>query len=367
MCKNSNLVIFMPSIEGGGVEKNLFLITNFLSLKFKKLTLITCSRNIKNFNKKIKIINFNNNLGKINFRFLKIIISSLVLFMYLLKNKNVVVLSFQANIFAILIGFLLGRKVVVRLNSSPSGWLKNDFKRMLFKKIYSLADLIIVNSFEFKKELKNKLNINSFCIYNPLNQNEIIQKSKIKIKNKLYKNKNSIKMINVGRLVDQKDHITLLKSINSLKKKIKIELIIMGRGYNKNKIENYIHNNSLKNNVKILSFKKNPYPYIKYSDVFVLSSIYEGLPNVLLEAIVLKKFIISSDCPTGPKEILKNGKGGLLFKTGSHKNLSEQILKYSKNKNNKKKIKFAYNSLRKFDFKRNLNLYYKKINEIILI
>jgi glycosyltransferase involved in cell wall biosynthesis len=367
MCKNSNIVIFMPSIEGGGVEKNLFLITNFLSLKFKKLTLITCSSNIKNFNKKIKIINFNNNLEKINFRFLKIIISSLVLFMYLLKNKNVVVLSFQANIFAILIGFLLGRKVVVRLNSSPSGWLKNDFKRMLFKKIYSLADLIIVNSFEFKKELKNKLNINSFCIYNPLNHNEIIQKSKIKIKNKLYKNKNSIKMINVGRLVDQKDHITLLKSINSLKKKIKIELIIMGRGYNKNKIENYIHNNSLKNNVKILSFKKNPYPYIKYSDVFVLSSIYEGLPNVLLEAIVLKKFIISSDCPTGPKEILKNGKGGLLFKTGSHKNLSEQILKYSKNKNNKKKIKFAYNSLRKFDFKRNLNLYYEKINEIILI
>ena len=62
MCKNSNIVIFMPSIEGGGVEKNLFLITNFLSLKFKKLTLITCSSNIKNFNKKIKIINFNNNI-----------------------------------------------------------------------------------------------------------------------------------------------------------------------------------------------------------------------------------------------------------------------------------------------------------------
>ena len=367
MHKNSNIVIFMPSIEGGGVEKNLFLITNYLSQKFKKLTLITCSRNIKNFNKKIKIINFTNNLGKINFRLLKIIISSLFLFIYLLKNKNVIVLSFQANIFAILIGFLLGRKVVVRLNSSPSGWLKKDFKRMLFKKIYSLADLIIVNSFEFKKELKNKLNINSFCIYNPLNQNEIIQKSKIKIKNKIYKNKNSIKMINIGRFVDQKDHITLLKSINSLKKKIKIELIIMGQGYNKNKIENYIHNNSLKNNVKILSFKKNPYPYIKYSDVFVLSSIYEGLPNVLLEAIVLKKFIISSDCPTGPKEILENGKGGLLFKTGSHKNLSEQILKYSKNKNNKKKVRFAYNSLKKFDFKKNLNLYYKKINEIILI
>jgi len=365
MSKNSNLVIFMPSIEGGGVEKNLFLITNFLSSKFKKSILVTCSTKIKKLNKKIKIISFDIFKIRLNFRFLKIILSSLLLFIQLLKNKNVVVLSFQANIFAILISSLLNRRVIVRLNSSPTGWLKSNLKKMIFKKIYSLADLVIVNSLEFKKELKNKLNIESFCIYNPLNQKDIIKSSKVKLNKKIFRKKNSLKIINVGRLVNQKDHITLLKSINLLKEKIDIELIIIGQGYNKTIIQNFIKINSLNKIVKILNYKKNPYPFIRSSDVFILSSIYEGLPNVLLEAIVLKKFIISSDCPTGPKEILSYGKGGLLFKTGSYKDLAIKIIEYTKSKNRENKINFAFNSLEKFDFKKNLKLYLKKINEII--
>ena len=63
-----------------------------------------------------------------------------------------------------------------------------------------------------------------------------------------------------------------------------------------------------------MNFKKNPYPYLKRSEVLILSSLFEGLPNVLLESLSLKKFVISSDCPTGPKEILDYGKNGLLFK-----------------------------------------------------
>lgn len=365
MSIKKNIVIFMPSVEGGGVEKNLFLITNFLSSKFRNLTFITSSNNIRQLNKKIRILNFGNILNKINFRFFKIIISSLLLFLYLIKNKNVVVLSFQANIFAILISSFLNRKIIVRLNSSPSGWLKNNLKKILFRKIYSLASVVIVNSIEFKKELKKKLNINSYCIYNPLNKKDVVKKSKIRISKNIYKNKDSIKIINIGRLVHQKDQITLLKSINLVKEKINIELIIIGQGYNKNKLENYIKINSLQKNVKLLGFKKNPYPYIKSCDVFVLCSLYEGLPNVLLEAIVLKKFVISSDCPTGPKEILSNGKGGALFKTGSYRDLSMKLIEYSRGLKNKNQINFAYNSLEKYDLEKNLNLYLKKINKLI--
>ena len=64
---------------------------------------------------------------------------------------------------------------------------------------------------------------------------------------------------------------------------------------------------------------------MKQTNLFVLSSKFEGLPNVLLESLVLKKFIISSDCRTGPKEILLNGKGGLLFKVGDYKMLEKRI------------------------------------------
>ena len=165
-----------------------------------------------------------------------------------------------------------------------------------------MSNLIIVNSLEFKKELLRKFKITSFCIYNPLDKKNIIKRSNLKIKFKPFKEKNSLKIINIGRLVDQKDQLTILKSINLIKKKIKIELLIIGQGKNESLLKKYIKINNLENCVRILPFNNNPYPYIKESDVFVLSSLYEGLPNVLLEAMTLKKFIISSNCPTEPKK-----------------------------------------------------------------
>ena len=82
----------------------------------------------------------------------------------------------------------------------------------------------------------------------------------------------------------------------------------MGYGTNKKMINNFILNNNLKKAVKVIPFQTNPYKYLKQSDLLVLTSLYEGLPNVLLEEKKKKKFIISSNCPTGPKEILQNGK-----------------------------------------------------------
>ena len=101
---------------------------------------------------------------------------------------------------------------------------------------------------------------------------------------------------------------------------------------------------------------KNPFPLIKQADLFILSSKFEGLPNVLLESLVLKKFIISSNCRTGPKEILLNGKGGLLFKVGDYVELAKKIEYYYKNKNKCNNMMInSYKSLKRFDYKNNLN------------
>lgn len=351
----------MPSIEGGGVEKNLFLISNFLSSKFKKIKLITSSNNTQKISKKISVTN-NRLFNFFENRSLKIFFSSILLFFELLKNKDAIVLSFQANLYAILIAKLFKIKIIIRLNSSPSGWITQSWKKLLFKKIYLLSDLVIVNSNEFKKELWNRLKVKSCCIYNPLNKSFIIRKSKYKIKNNPFRIKGALKIINIGRLVDQKDHLTLLKAICLLKRILKVELIIIGNGQNEIKLKNFIKKNGLIKNVKILDFKENPFPFIKLSELFILSSRYEGLPNVLLEAITLKKFIISSDCPTGPKEILDNGKKGMLFKVGSEKDLKKKIITYSKNKNKfKNKTQQAFKSLDRYNFKINLNKYYFQI------
>ena len=355
----------MPSIEGGGVEKNLFIISNYLVNKIKDISLITISNSFKHkFNKKIRFISLKSRLWDKVGRRKKFFLSLFILFFEILKNRNSLVLCFQGNIYCTFLCKLMGIKIIVRSNSAPDGWSQNIIKFFCFKIIFSLADKIIVNSYEFKKRFKNKFNLKTICIYNPLDKNDIIKKSRIK--NKIGFKKKVLKIINVGRFTDQKDQITLLKAINLIKKKIDLNLLIVGRGKEKTNLLNFIKDNNLSKTVKLVNFQKNPFHLIGSSNLFVLTSIYEGLPNVILEAMTLKKFVISSNCPTGPQEILLNGKCGFLFKPGDYKKLSDLIIFYSRNKKKlKPKINLAYKELIRFDYQKNLEKYLSEIKPLL--
>mgnify|MGYP000876603776 CR=1 FL=1 len=353
------LILFMPSIEGGGVEKNFFIISNYLAKKLDKTILITAEKNLSKKIKDIKIIYPKSDFWRNKGRLRKYLICIYLLIKTLVMNKNTFVFSFQANLYAIIICKLFRKKIISRSNSSPSGWSKNLIKNLIYKIGLNLADKLIVNSIEFKNEMKKKFSVNSSHIYNPLNKKEILNLSKIKVK-KIYPKK-VLKIINVGRLVDQKDQMTLLKAVNEIKGLCKFKLILIGRGVNHIKIKNFIKFNNLNKLVKIF-YTSNPFPYMKQADILILSSLFEGLPNVLLEAITLKKFVISASCKTGPKEILDNGKGGILFKPKDFKSLAEKIIKYDKNKFYlNKKTKFAFKRLDRFEFKKNLDQYLKLI------
>jgi glycosyltransferase involved in cell wall biosynthesis len=165
--------------------------------------------------------------------------------------------------------------------------------------------------------------------------------------------------------VDQKQQLVLIQALNELKKKINFKAVIIGQGKLKNILNNKIIEFNLSKKVKIINFQKNPYNILKKSDLLIHTAKYEGLPNVLLEALVLKKFIISSNCPTGPREILDNGKGGLLFKVGNFKELSKKIIYYKNNMQKlKKKIFHARSLLHRFDIKKNLNKYLSTVQKI---
>ncbi len=361
------IIIFMPSIEVGGVEKNLFLISNFLSHKIRDIYIITASKQFRKRFKKLNFITPKFNLNKYGKK-IKYIFCLYELFRLILREKKVITFSFQANLYCILISKLLNAKVIVRSNTSPSGWSKKILKRKLFRLILGWADTIIVNSLDFKKEYKKKFNLKTIMIYNPLNKNEILKLSKKKIDFPFYnKSKKILKLINIGRFTDQKDQLTLLKSVNKLRKIINFKLLIIGGGECLGKLKEYINKQKLNTNIKILNFKKNPYPYLKKADIFILTSKYEGLPNVLLEAATLKKNIISTNCPTGPKEILKNGKYGALCNVGDYNQISKKILYY--NSLNKRALNIisnnAYIALDRFDYKYNLNKYYFEIKKLL--
>ncbi len=321
---SKKIIFYIPSIEGGGVEKNLFLLIKYLSKKINKIYIITAHKK-KNNSKRIRYICPNSYYWEKKNRSIKNVICIYLLIKNFWSSKATI-LSFQSNFTSIILSKILRFKVLIRLNTSLKKYLNNNLKKIIFKFIYSLSDAIIVNSKLFQKELK-KVNLKSYLIYN-LNFTE----KKIKKLN-FFKKHNGLKIINIGRLTDQKDQLTLIRSLAILKKEnINFRCSIIGKGNFKKILTDEIIKLDLTKNIKLEGFINKAEQYISKSDIFVLSSRFEGLPNVLIESQQCGVPIISSDCPTGPSEILMNGRLGELFPVGNYHILAKKLFSYNKNK-----------------------------------
>ena len=361
------VIIFNPSLEGGGVEKNLYIISNYLKSNGILVEILTCNNNKSNkFKKGTKFIGTRSSFWQNKSRFIKYLICSIILFFNLLIKKNKpLVFSFQANIYALVVAKILNTKIITRSNSAPIGWSGNVLKNTIYKFLINLSNENIVNSLEFRKYFQKSFNVNSTCIYNPFDKDLIKSNLKKKKKIKFFK-KNCLNLICVGRLTDQKDHLTLLKSIKLLKSNFNVRLIILGRGKNKPLLQNFIIKNKLQDRIKLLAYTNNPYHYINKSDIVILTSTYEGLPNILLEAQYLKKYIISTKCLTGPSEILLNGKAGDLIRIGDYKKLSFLIKNYNNNKKIiNKKINEGVKRFNRFDYRLNCQKYLDLVNKYL--
>ena len=131
----------------------------------------------------------------------------------------------------------------------------------------------------------------------------------------------------------QKDYATLIKGYKlALESGIKEKLYIVGDGPDKKEIENLIKESDVEDKVILIGKTTNPYVWMKNSKLFVHSSKYEGFGLVIVEAAILGKAIISSDCKVGPKEILGNGKYGKIFSVGDFEKLKVELIKLLNNK-----------------------------------
>ena len=362
------ILIFIPSIEDGGVEKNLFIVSNYLNTNSFSVEILTCNFDkSKKFNNGIKFIGNKNNFWQKKNRKFKYLICLKILFFNLLFRKDKpLVFAFQANIYAVLVAKFLNTRVITRSNSAPAGWSKSSIKNTLYKLIIKLADDVMVNSLAFKKSFKKQFHVNAKCIYNPFDKGFIKNNLRYNKSNTSFFRKDHLNIVSVGRLTDQKDHMTLLKAINLLSPDFKVRLVIVGKGSMKNNLQKYLLQNNLQNKVKLIGYLNNPFPYIYKSKILILTSKFEGLPNILLEGQYLKKHIISTDCPTGPKEILLNGKAGDLIKIGDYKKLFTLI----KNNHNRKKlifkkIKIGSKNFDRFDYNLNCKKYLDFVNKNI--
>jgi glycosyltransferase involved in cell wall biosynthesis len=133
-------------------------------------------------------------------------------------------------------------------------------------------------------------------------------------------------LVAVGSLHPQKDYPTLLRAFVRVRTERNIRLVILGEGAERKSLQALIEELGVVDDVLLLGFQKNPYTYMSRAAVFVLSSIYEGFPNVLLEALACGCPIISTDCPSGPSEILDRGRYGRLVPVGDAPALAQAIV-----------------------------------------
>lgn len=169
-------------------------------------------------------------------------------------------------------------------------------------------------------------------IYNPIVDEDLFKKANEPISHPFFVDGNFPVVLAVGRLCVQKDFPTLLLAFALVRKELRCRLLILGDGEKRQELLDLAQKLGITEDLDMPGFVKNPYKYIKRASVFVLSSRWEGLPTVLAEAMACGCPVVSTDCPSGPAEILEGGKYGLLVPPGDPGKLAEAILKILRDK-----------------------------------
>lgn len=330
--KKIKLFVFMNQLGGGGAERvTLNLLNHLPSGKYSKHLVILNSKKspyMKYINSDVEIIDLN--VKRLRYGFLKIrklfkferpdlVFTTLFdnnLMMGLIKLSFV----FKRNRFK-----LITRESTSRKNRPQSG-LKEILQFLSVKFVYQCAsDNVIIMSREAKNYFVEKFKISSNkikVIYNPLDLEKINQDKNDKVKD----NKKFI-ITSLGRLHAVKNHQLLISAVYPLIDKYDFELRIIGSGPHKQYLEALINELSLNTFVKLNGHAENPYYLLNQSSLFVLSSNYEGFPNALLEAMAVGLPVISTNCHSGPSEIIKSDEFGLLVPTNNKEALTEAIKK----------------------------------------
>lgn len=231
-------------------------------------------------------------------------------------------------------------QIVVSEHNTPSESLRNKvgikqhlkqrLTLLLIKYLYPWADGIVTVSQGAAADMVKTAGLPADriqVIYNPVVTPELMLQAKQPLDHPWFKPGEPPVLLGVGKLETQKDFPTLIRAFAKVRQVQPARLMILGWGPDRRHLESLIAELGLEEDVALPGYIDNPFPYMANAGMFVLSSAWEGLPTVLIEALALGVPIVSTDCKSGPFEILQGGQYGALVPVGDSEALAQAILR----------------------------------------
>jgi len=330
----SKIALFSDSLQRGGAQRVMVTLASAFSEEGFDVDLILIKKEgfyRNELDKRVKILDLNK--GNISSSFL-----SLARYLRNSKPSFLITSMDHLHIVAWIAKIISGSsvKLIFRMPTTAT-YLYNNIRLSYLGFKYLIMFLVvrilyknyplIVSSKEIKEEYVDFYKLNPqkvFVIPNPIDTDFIRKKSKEEINLGKLKRPS---ITAIGRLMRDKDFITIIDAFKLLTETIDANLYILGIGPDQEKIENYIKKLGIEENVFLTGFVENPFSFLANSDVYVLSSFIEGMPNTLLHAICLDVPVVSTDTKYGPRTILEDGKWGYLVDIGDAQGMCKGIMK----------------------------------------
>lgn len=333
--ERTKLLFVCGSLVGGGAEKILAYLVNHFDKTRYEVKLIILERKL-DYLKEIDPAISLECLDKTSWRGMFKIVFELSRRMRSYRPVAVVGVLNYVNIVIMLAKMISGvrpRMILcehLHLHDYFPKTLFGHVKKGLMRFTFRRADAIVTVSASMKANLEEEYGINPAqiqVIYNPIPIDEIVEKSRAQVEHPFFEAGKYTVVISAGRLVKQKRFDRLLLAFSRAKeKRPDLRLIILGKGELEKDLKEMAAFLGVENEVAFVGFQANPYGWLAQAHMFAMSSEREGFPNVLIEAMACGVPLISTDCLSGPNEIIDPGKSGLLVPEDKPEALTAALL-----------------------------------------
>ena len=308
------LLIFINTLQYGGAERVVSLLLNHLKDDFE--IHLAMYSNIVEYNipAEIKILDLQQPLAETKIiRFLKLPYISWKVYRYCKKNNINISVAFlyrpcyinalMKSIWDYKGHVIMCERIHQTTMQQSHSSIYRRFSKFMVMFSYKRADLVLTNSYATQVDLIENFKVKTpvKVIYNPIDLHFI--KTHINEQPDFIFEKKIFHFVNVGGFRKEKNHLLLIQAFFILKN-LPCKLLIVGGGVMEEELKQKVYDLGLMDKINFCGYDKNPFKYVSRSDCFVLSSDVEGFPNVLIEALACGKPVISTDCSSGPRELL---------------------------------------------------------------